>query len=66
MEERVIIGPDPEIDRLGNAYMLYSRGRYKPMTFGQFYEINRPDEDRIRSWVRMDKILEKGIKLKMF
>ena len=46
--------------------MVYSRNRHKPMTFGQFYEIHRVDETRVKSWVRLDKVLEMGIKLKMF
>jgi hypothetical protein len=60
------IGPDQEIDCLGDAYLLHARNRHKPMTFSQFYEINRVDEARVRSWIRMDKVLALGIKLKIF
>ena len=60
------IGPDPEIDRLGDAYLMYSRNRNKPMTFEQFVNVNAVDTARVLSWVRMDKHLATGIKLKMF
>jgi hypothetical protein len=68
-EERLkkSVGPDEEIEVMGKAYDLYMvTERAKPMAFWQFVEINQPDEARIKSWVRLDKCMSIGRKLRMF
>jgi hypothetical protein len=61
------VGPDEEIESLGKAYELYRLTRdHKPMSFQTFWEINRVDESRVKSWVRLDKCMSIGRKLRMF
>jgi hypothetical protein len=57
------IGPDEEVDKLGNLFLLLNKIRPRKITFETFF--NQAMDDRsYRTWPKVDKFIAKYSKRK--